>query len=397
NDTVMVNTLTRLESFVRCKACTAEAPPKQKKMKMAKSMDAMKKYMIHPDDFMNRNSFKIHRDRFNGTDLEKQSVNALYYFFSHAHGHSKYPPPCDPGNMEPPWSAMATPGKLFDPKYLPPAVTMGEPAKMKLKDCMKVLNQILDLGELEFHHWKPRRGEVMELVDFDMRYWSCPPIDPEAEAFEAARAEACAAWPVHFAPSRIPGSGAEGSASGGPHSDELLEHGPQSTCTPRVVISPYGSYCAARVHDDSLREDHALLFPPTFAKLPDPNDRLPEGADPDNLDAPCSVPDNVKAKAQWCWVQASRSVHEGRLSATLFKKCVTLLSEIPFFHNHLYDASNFRKQKMTPYLPPCLTWSAPDLMGANSAAASHALEEFITCGSWCYTYKGEEYFTGVEM
>lgn len=64
---------------------TSQPAPKKKKT-MAKAMDKLSKFHLLDEDFKGRDGIKIRREMFDTSLLDKESVNALYYMFSYAHG-----------------------------------------------------------------------------------------------------------------------------------------------------------------------------------------------------------------------------------------------------------------------------------------------------------------------
>ncbi|KZV62305.1 hypothetical protein PENSPDRAFT_670448 [Peniophora sp. CONT] len=402
DDTVLVNTISRLDAYVRSKAGTLEVREKKKKgKKKSSALEAPVGFRFEPQDYRNRNSVAVRREAFDPKLLYKESINNLYHLFAYAHCNIAGE---DPSTLEPPWTAMAEPDHLIDPKYFPSGpkypdgFKMENPRGMKKDKRKDLLDHLLKLGELEFHHWKPRNVDRQEPVPFDERFWAVQPGQRGSEAFEAAKA--LAAKPSRYEGAR---SHLQPSAEAGPmtRSDRAMSStsvGVESRPAPSPSItSPYGSNRVADVHDISHWQESNFAYPPRFTVIPDPDDRLPIAADPNNLHAPCSVPENAEARAQWCFLQAMTPAREGKLPTTLFKACVTIVCELPLIHNYFYDPKNFRKSRKAPYIPPSVTWSSSTTNAVQQTGDSHATLTFLTGTPWTYEHKGEERFSGVQM
>lgn len=225
---------------------------------------------------------------------------------------------------------MAEPDFLINPKYFPPDFVMEDPRKMLQDKRTLLVDHVLGMGELEFHHWKPRNVDRQEPVAFERRFWAAQSGQPASQT--AAAAKALAATPSHYegALSRLPEPAEAGPVPASARAEPRRSAAPHARISgSQALSSPYGSNRAADVHDLGLWEQRNFTEPPHFIDIPDPDDRLPPGADSENLHAPCSVPGNAEARAQWCILQAMNPAREGLLPVALFKACVTALCELP--------------------------------------------------------------------
>lgn len=451
DDTDISNTLQRLTNFVARHAGKLSpcypglygsltsnttgvgeiAPAKKKKTLVTSVLTEWTGYKIQPADYRNRDGILFRKSDFTAVELDMYNKNILYILFRHAHGTLSFLPfscvflmisanisPYPAKEIEPPWAAIKR-GELLDPMYLPDGVPFVDPTWMPKKHRLSIIDRVDSIGHLTFHHWKRRNGPPMEPVDFDQRIWAVQPGAVGAAAFDAAKAKALAARPTHHvreAPRGL-GSAEPDHPAGGPAEPTSDPAGPRvfpaepdaSHAPP--VISPYGSSRLQKFHSafywckETEEEYSSALFP-------DPDDVVPVGADPEQLDAPCSVPDNPEAKAQWAIQMLSRPEMKNRAPVVALQTAVTSLAQLPvstmmnvsikanflqYVPNHFYPARHFKKRNMYPQLPKALTWSSPSLDHLVQTVPYTTLDTFIRSTPWCYVQNAEEIFTGIEM
>ena len=183
----------------------------------------------------------------------------------------------------------------------------------------------MDIGYIRFHKFKYKNSEPHDPVPMDKRWWALKESTPDPSDFEAQKARALAARPgVYITP--IAGSEA---AEPSPAPDGPAAGEPRGKGKVTVRSSPYGSLRVAEVHSESLWKEDDLFQPPPFDPAPDPYDILPPTADLNDLHAPCSVPHNVEARAQWAWTMLEAREWDPRTPVGKLRSLITCLSQLP--------------------------------------------------------------------
>lgn len=209
-------------------------------------------------------------------------------------------------------------GSLIDRSYFPADFDMKDPNQIEGPLRVELLRHLFfKKGELKFKAWKRRGVDPLPPVDMDVRWWA---VNPELAAFEKARDKALNARPVYRAggPASQRPQTATGSAEGGPRPE---------------VISPYGSTRSREIHsrDEWLEDD--FTDAPTFRLIPDPDDYIPHMLPVDEIDeewpAPCLVPCNAEARAQWCTAMVEQLAEMDSIPRSGLKGAITLLAELP--------------------------------------------------------------------
>ncbi|VDC03288.1 unnamed protein product [Peniophora sp. CBMAI 1063] len=448
--TPMKDTLVRLKGFVNDPVGTGEVQAKQTK-KTKHAMDEMKGYVIHADDYHNRNCVILRKGAYRSDLLRREAKCAVYYIFNIAHANLS---PYHGQELETPWSDIGRTdtdgnGVLIDRKYFPPNFVMKPPYHLSIEECLQLLNWLFDIGHIEFHHWKRCNGKPQVPVPENERFWAEHPGDPTDVAFIRARDKALAA-----APGPIPDAGvqvdntsrgqtpsasvsasvfasvsASGSASvnarvsgpappSGPasmhHHPMPITLNPASTLglsstiqsqLPRqlagllgsLTTSRFGSSKSINIHNTQAWDVDRLAGAPIYVEIPDPDDLVVSHAEVGGLVVPAGVPFNVEAQAQWCFAFTECHGDSLLFPAGLFQRCVTFLAELPLVRNHNYSTSSFRNGRRAPALPPAVSWETDTFDGLTQPAVRASVIAYVLARPWCFMHNGESLFSGIQM
>lgn len=257
-----------------------------------------------------------------------------------------------------------TRGQVIDKRFYPPGFPMGDPRQLKSAQAFQLAQHILDIGELEFHHWQSKNGEPQPPVPFVERFWAASRDDEEALVQQARKEAALNAYPTHFADSWGVGEGQDDGgdypaalparpapavmsrnpAPGGVTSRTLSQSSSAahsltpgrgvapgaSAITPGLVMqcSPYGSAMAQNIHGD-MTDGVPFVDPAFLVKDDDPDDLFPSTALVGHVHAPCSVPQNAEARAQWSYAILAWPSWSDHVPVSALKTCITRLAELP--------------------------------------------------------------------